>query len=82
MTVSLFALLGSAHIKAACKQVGEIDPWDQYHQHFMSSFYVRRSRKRNNSVKSSVSFMLLGSTSAKVVRKNVDEIDTMLQPFD
>ena len=23
----LFALLGSAGVKAACKQVGEIDPW-------------------------------------------------------
>ncbi len=32
-----FALLGSTHIKAACKHVGEIDPRCQFHQHFISS---------------------------------------------
>jgi len=31
-------------------------PLGQFHQGSMSSFYARRSRKRNNSVKSSVSF--------------------------
>jgi hypothetical protein len=36
----LFALLGSACVKAACKHVGEIDPWRQFHQHFRSSVFA------------------------------------------
>jgi len=50
--------------------------WAQFHQRSTYSFYARGSRKRNYSVKSSVSFMLLGSTIAKAVHKYIDEIDT------
>ena len=34
----LFALLGSASVKAAHKDIDEIDPRGQFHQHFMNSF--------------------------------------------
>jgi len=50
-------------------------PSAQFHQRSTFSFYARGSQKRNYSVKSSVSFTLLGSTSAKAVCKNVDEIE-------
>ena len=30
----------------------EIDPWCQFHQHFTSSFYARRSQKHKKTVKS------------------------------
>ena len=42
----LFALLGPSSVKAACKQVGEIDSWVQLHQCSTSSFYAHRSQKR------------------------------------
>ncbi len=41
----------------------------QFHQHFMSSFYACISQKRKKTVKSSVSFALLGSASAKAACK-------------
>jgi len=52
----------------------------QFHQLSMCSFYVRRSRKRNISVKSSVSFNAFGIRTHKSCTKNVDEIDTRSQP--
>jgi hypothetical protein len=48
----------------------------QFHQHSMYSFYARRSQKRKNSVKSSVSFYTFGIYEHKGCSKNVDEIDT------
>ena len=40
-----FALWGSAGIKAACKNIDEIDHRGQFHQHFMISFYALGLRK-------------------------------------
>ncbi len=42
----LFALYGSALVKAEGKHVGEINPCCQFHQRFMLSFYTCRSQKR------------------------------------
>ena len=40
--MQLFALLGSACMKTACKHVDEIDPWFQLHQHFTSRFFCSK----------------------------------------
>jgi len=37
---SLFALLGSGHVKAVHKYVGEIDPLCWFHRHFMSRLEI------------------------------------------
>jgi len=60
-------------IKAAHKNVGDIVPRCQFHQHF--SFYVRRSQKRKIWQSSHRPFALLGSMSVKAACKQVGEID-------
>ena len=49
--------------------------WGQFHHHFTSSFYVRRSQKciKDSQVKQIV--VLLGSACIKAAHKHVDEID-------
>jgi len=44
----LFALLGSVHVKAALKHVGEIDFRCQFHQRFMHKFFVQISPQSQN----------------------------------
>ena len=53
--------------------VGEIVPWCQIQQHFLSSFYPK-SEKKTSQVKQL--FALLGSACMKAVRKHIDEIHT------
>jgi len=50
--------------------IDEIDTRAQFHQHSTYSFYVCRSQKRKT-VKLSIFFTLLGSTSAKAVRRTL-----------
>jgi hypothetical protein len=38
-------LLGATGVKAVHKYIGEIEPWCQFQQPFMSSFYAPRSQK-------------------------------------
>jgi hypothetical protein len=42
MTLLSFAILGSASIKVVHKNVDEIDPWCQFHQHFMLVFFIHK----------------------------------------
>ena len=51
----------------------------QFHQHFRSSFYARRSQKRKKDSQLKLLFALLGSASVKAARKLVDEIDPWSQ---
>ncbi len=71
----LFVLLGSVHVKAWCKLVGEINPWRQFHQHLMHSFYMWRSQKRKYESQVISHFALLGSMGVKAAHKHVGEID-------
>jgi hypothetical protein len=50
----------------------------QFHHHFMSSFYTRRSQKEQKSCQGISHFGLLGSTSVKATPKHVGEIEPML----
>jgi len=63
----LFVLLGSTCAKAASKTMVKLtlNPWSKFHQCSMSSFYVHRSQKCNNSVKLSVSFYTFGICKCK-----------------
>jgi len=65
--------------KNACVNVDEIDTKCQFHQCFKYSFYVRRSQKRKNTVKSSVSFYAFGICERKSCKKNIDEIEPRCQ---
>ena len=46
----------------------------QFHQHFMHSFYARRSQKRKKTQLKQL-FAILGSAGIKASRKHIDEID-------
>ena len=46
----------------------------QFHQHFKSSFYTRRSQKRQKDSQVKQRFALLGSAGVKADCKHVDEI--------
>jgi len=70
-----FALLGSVWAKGAYKNVGEIDPWAQFHQRSTYSFYTRRSQKRKKILTTWLTLSLLGTTCVKSARKYVGEID-------
>ena len=80
MTWQFFALLGSTHVKAACKKVDEIKPsfhlfpmfeetWSQFHQHSTSSFYACRSQRRKKDSQVKLLFALLGSARVKAARR-------------
>jgi len=60
----LFVLLGSMHIKVVSKDVDEIDPQCQFHQHFTCSFCSRGAQKRKMTVKLSV-FLLFQDLRTK-----------------
>ena len=49
----------------------------QFHQHFTSSFYTRRSQKCQKDSLVKQLFALLGSVSIKAASKQVDEIDLL-----
>ena len=49
--------------------------WGQFHQHFTSSFYVRRSQKHQKNSQVQQLFALLGSACIKAGRKHIEEID-------
>ena len=51
----------------------------QFHEHFTSSFYARRSQKGQKDSQVKQLFALLGSACVKDVRKHVDEIDARSQ---
>jgi len=55
----LFTLLGSTCIKVVHKQVGEINPRCQFHQHSMRSSYTQRSHKCKKYNQAEVFFVLL-----------------------
>jgi len=50
--------------------------WGQFHQHFPSSFYKRRSQKHKKYCPLDWIFTILRSLQVKAVSKHVDEIDT------
>ena len=50
--------------------------WGQFHHHFMSNFYVRRSQKFKKDSQIKQLFALLGPACVKAAHKHVDEIDT------
>ena len=52
----------------------------QFHQHFMSNFYTRRSQKHYKDSQLKQLFALLGSACVKAARKHVDEIDPKSGP--
>jgi len=59
--LSFFALSGFVHVKAACRSMMKlVKSGVDYTNMFMHIFYVRRSQKRKNSVKLSLSFCALG----------------------
>ncbi len=48
----------------------------RFHQHIYTSFYARSSLKRKNSVKSSVSFTLLGSMHIKAALRTLMKLSS------
>ncbi len=62
--------------KNLLKNVGEIGPCSQFHQHFMSSFYTHRSQKRKKDSQVVSLFLCFWDLHApKSCSFNVDEID-------
>ena len=49
--------------------------WGQFHQHFTSSLYARRSQKHKKDSQFKQLLGLLGSACVKAANKHVDEID-------
>ena len=60
---------------------GTFGTWCQFHQHFMSSFYTRRSQKRRKDTHVKQLFALLESACVKAAHKHVDEIDPCRTSF-
>ena len=57
------------------KLVNDSECRGQFHQHFMSSFYVRRSEKWHKDSQLKQLFALSGSAGVKTESKHFDEID-------
>ncbi len=64
---------------SCCLQFFRTETWAQFHQRSTYSFYERRSRMRNKTVKSALSFYAFGLRKRKSCTLNVDEIDPRCQ---
>jgi len=49
--LNLFLRFWDLCVKAACRHVGEIDIWGQFHQHFMCSFWAHSCVHRSQESK-------------------------------
>jgi len=69
--VSLLTLSGSAHAKAGCKHVGEIDPWCPFSSILRAALTYEDSKSTKKTDDLTVFFMLSGSAPLKAARRTL-----------